>query len=90
MSSSVLILAFNEASNLPSCLASVSWCDDVIVLDSYSTDATVQIAEEHGARVVQRKFTTFADQRNWAHGNIRFRYPWVFHLGCGRAVHAGA
>lgn len=53
---SVLILTLNEEANLPRCLESVSWCDDIVVLDSYSNDRTVEIARAAGARVIQRRF----------------------------------
>ena len=64
---SVVVIAKNEAHNLPRCLASVSSvAEDIVVVDSGSTDATRSIAESHGARVFDRTFTTFADQKNWA------------------------
>ena len=53
---SVLILTKNEEHDLPGCLQSVSWCDDVHVYDSGSTDQTLAIAEQHGARVTQRTY----------------------------------
>lgn len=77
---SVLILTLNEEKNLPACLRSVAHCDDVVVLDSGSTDRTVEIAREAGARVFSHPFVNFADQRNHAHSAIEFRHPWVFHL----------
>lgn len=77
---SVLILTLNEEANLPGCLHSVAQCDDVVVLDSGSSDRTVEIARAAGARVYTRAFTNFADQRNYAHASIPFRHPWVFHL----------
>lgn len=77
---SVLILTLNEERKLPGCLASVRRCDDVVVLDSGSTDATVSIAQSHGARVFTRPFDDFAGQRNYAQREIAFRHPWVFHL----------
>jgi glycosyltransferase involved in cell wall biosynthesis len=77
---SVLILTLNEEKNLPDCLASVTWSDDIVVLDSFSTDRTVAIAAAAGARVVQRQFDEFASQRNYALDEITFRNPWVFHL----------
>ncbi len=80
MSISILILALNEKLNLPACMGSVSWSDDVVVLDSYSTDRTVEIAEKAGARVFRRSFDDFARQRNYALDNIDFKHPWVFHL----------
>lgn len=80
MSISILILTFNEEANLPRCLSSLAWCDDIVVLDSFSTDSTVEIAKRAGARVVQRAFTDFADQRNFALENISFLHRWIFHL----------
>jgi glycosyltransferase involved in cell wall biosynthesis len=77
---SVLILALNEERDLPGCLASVSGCEDVVVLDSGSTDATAAIARATGARVFERRFDNFAGQRNFAHREIPFRHRWVFHL----------
>jgi len=77
---SVLILTLNEERDLPACLASVRASDDVVVLDSGSTDRTVAIAREAGARVFSRPFDNFAGQRNHAQREIPFRHPWVFHL----------
>ncbi|MBS1834786.1 MAG: glycosyltransferase family 2 protein [Acidobacteria bacterium] len=65
---------------MAACLATVAWCDDVVVLDSFSTDDTAQIAAAHGARIVQREFDDFGSQRNFALENIDFRHDWVFHL----------
>jgi len=77
---SVLILTHNESPNIRRCLESLRGCDDVVVVDSFSTDDTVLIAESLGARVLTRAFDTFAGQRNWGveHGN--FRHAWVLHL----------
>ena len=77
---SVLILTLNEEKLLPACLASVRGCNDVVVLDSGSTDRTAAIAAAAGARVVVHPFESFAQQRNFAHRTITFRHPWVFHL----------
>lgn len=77
---SVLILTLNEERDLPACLASVPGCDDVVVLDSGSTDRTAEIARAAGARVFARAFDNFAGQRNHAHRAIAFRHAWVFHL----------
>ncbi|SIO59810.1 Glycosyl transferase family 2 [Singulisphaera sp. GP187] len=64
---SALILAKNEAENLPSCLASVAWADEVIVVvDRASQDQTQAIAEQAADRVVVRTFDDFASQRNAA------------------------
>lgn len=77
---SVVILTLNEEARLPACLASVSACDDVVVLDSGSTDGTLRIAQAAGARVLANPFRDFAQQRNHAMDAAGFRNPWVFHL----------
>lgn len=74
---SVLVLTRNEEQDLPGCLASVSWSDDVHVFDSFSTDATVSIAEGLGATVAQRVFDNYASHRNAALNQTRFRHPWL-------------
>jgi glycosyltransferase involved in cell wall biosynthesis len=77
---SVLILTLNEEAHLPACLASVAGADDIVILDSGSTDRTAEIARAAGARVFTHPFADFARQRNHAHAAIAFRHPWVFHL----------
>lgn len=77
---SVVILTLNEEKNLPGCLASVVGCDDIVVLDSGSTDRTAEIARAAGARVFTRRFDSFAGQRNHAQREIPFRHRWLFHL----------
>jgi glycosyltransferase involved in cell wall biosynthesis len=74
---SVLILTLNEEKNLPACLESVKWCDDIVILDSFSTDRTVEIAKMCGARVVQRHFDNEKNQRE-ASLRLQFNYPWVY------------
>lgn len=77
MSVSVLILTLNEEANLPACLESVAWSDDIVVFDSFSNDRTVEIAKVAGARVVQRRFDNYAAQRNAALNQVSYKYPWV-------------
>jgi glycosyltransferase involved in cell wall biosynthesis len=61
-----VVLTWNEEDYIADCLASLKWCDRIIVLDSLSTDRTVEIARRHGAEVRSRPFSDFADQRNAA------------------------
>lgn len=77
---SIVILTLNEEQNLPACLASTAGCDDVVVLDSGSTDRTAEIARAAGARVFVNRFESFAQQRNHAQEAISFHHEWVFHL----------
>ncbi|TCL74543.1 glycosyltransferase family 2 protein [Rhizobium sp. BK251] len=78
MSISVCILTLNEEENLPACLATLSWCDDIVVIDSYSTDRTVEIARAAGARVYQRAYDGEHTQRLYALKQINYKYPWVY------------
>jgi len=75
---SILILTFNEELNLPACLESVKWSDDIVVLDDGSTDRTVEIAEAFGARVVRHSAGGERAQREYSIRRIPFKYPWVF------------
>jgi glycosyltransferase involved in cell wall biosynthesis len=77
MQFSILILTKNEEVNLPMCLEAARGCDDIIVLDSGSTDRTVEIAEAHGARVFHRVWDTEPAQRGYSL-TLPFKYPWVF------------
>lgn len=89
MSISFLILTYNEEKNLPSCLEAIAWCDDIVVMDSFSTDGTVEIAKKFGASVYQRQFDNFAGQRNFALANFKFNYDWVFHLDADEIITDG-
>jgi glycosyltransferase involved in cell wall biosynthesis len=77
---SVLVLTKNEQKDLPGCLESVAWSDDVVVYDSFSTDGTAAVAERFGARFVQRTFDNWAAHQNWGLANLSFRHPWVFYI----------
>jgi glycosyltransferase involved in cell wall biosynthesis len=76
---SVLIPARNEAGNLAACIASVAFCDEIVVVDSRSTDNTRQIAESAGARVVDFAWNgRFPKKKNWALANVPWKHEWVF------------
>jgi len=78
---SILVPCRNEAQNLPRCLASVRWADEIFVVDSQSSDGSQRIAEELGAQVVQFQFNgTWPKKKNWALENLPFRNDWVFIL----------
>ena len=77
---SAVIIARNEADNLPRCLGAINFTDDILVVDDFSEDNTVDIAKQSGARVVSHAMKDFADQRNWAMENGKLKYVWVMHL----------
>lgn len=85
MELSVVIITRNEEHNLARCLASVKpVADDVVVVDSFSTDATEHIAKEHGARFIQHTFEGHIEQKNWAITQAKF--PWVLSLDADEAL----
>jgi glycosyltransferase involved in cell wall biosynthesis len=91
---SVLILTRNEERDLPGCLESVRWSDDVHIYDSFSTDGTEAIAKGFGAHWAQRNYDTAlgafggdeSEHRNWGLRTLKFRYPWVFILDADERV----
>lgn len=83
---SVLILTKNEEQDLPGCLKSVAWCNDVHVFDSYSDDRTVAIAEKAGANVTMRHFDGYASQRNAALNELNYIHEWILILDADERV----
>ncbi len=74
-----VVLTFNEAPNIARTLAKLRWASEILVVDSFSTDATLDIVKTFPqARIVQRKFDSFAGQCNFALGHVRT--PWVLSL----------
>lgn len=88
---SLIVPIRNEAGNLPRCLQSVRWADEIFVVDSQSTDGSLAIAQEHGAQVVQFHFNgTWPKKKNWALENLPFRNEWVFILDADEVLPPGA
>ena len=83
---SVIVLTHNEETNIGRCLDSVSWSDDILVVDSFSEDRTVEISKRHGARVIQRAFADFSSQRNFASEQGNLKHEWVLHLDADEIV----
>jgi len=63
---SATVIAFNEEADLAGCLESLGWCDEIVFVDSGSTDRTVEIAAKYGAKIFVRHFEGFSDQKNFA------------------------
>lgn len=72
---SVLILCKNEEDRIVRCIRSVSWADEVLVVDAFSEDNSVQLAEDSGATVLRHEFANFAEQYNW--GIERTAHEWI-------------
>jgi len=77
-----MVLTYNEAENIASCLESLAWADDIILVDSGSTDHTADVARRvrPDARVFVHPFADFGQQRNWALDNTSPRHPWILFL----------
>ncbi len=84
---SVLIPAKNEQVNLPACLENVARADEVFVVDSQSSDRTVEIAKSYGAKVVQFYFNgRWPKKKNWSLENLPFRNEWVLIVDCDERI----
>jgi glycosyltransferase involved in cell wall biosynthesis len=71
-----VILTKDEARNVVPCIETLSWCDEVVVFDAFSTDGTPRLAEQAGAQVIQHPFFNFAQQRNAALDAVKG--DWIF------------
>lgn len=83
---SVVIITLNEEAKIKDCLESVKWADEIIVVDSWSQDKTVEVATEYTPRVYQRKFTGFGDQKNYA--SSKAEGDWILSIDADERVTA--
>ena len=81
---SAVLITLNAASRLEACLASLAFADEILVVDSGSTDATVEIAQRHGARVLQQAWLGFGPQKQFAVKNAA--HDWVLCLDADERV----
>jgi glycosyltransferase involved in cell wall biosynthesis len=84
MNISATIITLNEERNLPRAIASLRCCDEILVVDSGSTDRTVEIAEKHGARVLDANWRGYAGQKNYACDQAA--YDWVLSIDADEAL----
>jgi len=84
---SVIVPVRNEAGNLPRCLESLREAGEVYVIDSQSSDATVEIASSYGAKVVQFQYHGgWPKKRQWAMDTLPFAYDWIFLVDADEAL----
>jgi glycosyltransferase involved in cell wall biosynthesis len=84
---SVLIPVRNEKTNIVTCIESVGWSNDIVVVDSGSTDGTIELAEKLGATVVQFKWNgRFPKKKNWALENVPWKNEWVLILDADERI----
>jgi glycosyltransferase involved in cell wall biosynthesis len=84
MKISATIITFNEAENVRAACESVAWADEILVVDSQSTDDTREIAAECGARVINRQWPGFAEQKQFA--TDQALHDWIFSLDADERV----
>jgi (heptosyl)LPS beta-1,4-glucosyltransferase len=81
---SVIVLTKNEEANLPDCLKSLDWAAQLIVVDSQSTDRTLELAKKYGAETYNRPWPGYTAQRNFALSKCR--QPWVLSVDADERV----
>ena len=78
---SVIILTHNEEALIEDCLKSLrNSFADVFILDSFSTDKTIEIARKYSDKIFEHEFVNYSIQRNWAQENLPIKTEWIFHL----------
>ena len=78
---SVIILTYNEEIHIGRLLENIAgFADEVFIVDSYSTDKTLEIAEKYGAKIIQHPFENQAQQFNWALDNLNIKNEWILRL----------
>ena len=78
---SVIILTYNEEFNIEKCLESVhGWADEIFIVDSYSTDKTLEIAKEYTDKIYQHAFETQARQIKWSQDSLPVSNEWILRL----------
>jgi glycosyltransferase involved in cell wall biosynthesis len=75
---SAFIVCKNEAASIERCLESISWCDEIVIVDSGSTDATLEICARHNGRIFHREWTGYVDQKS--HALSLCTRPWILNL----------
>ncbi|MEO1290870.1 MAG: glycosyltransferase family 2 protein, partial [Chloroflexota bacterium] len=81
-----IVLTYNESEHIEACLQTLTFADERIVFDSFSTDDTVQLAESTGTRVIQHHFENFSAQRNAALEAVRDSTEWVLFVDADERV----
>lgn len=84
---SVIILTYNEEKNIEKCLKSIfGWVSEIIIVDSYSTDKTIEIAKKYTDKIYQHSFENYGKQRNWAQEVLPIKHEWILHIDADERV----
>jgi glycosyltransferase involved in cell wall biosynthesis len=85
---SILLPTFNSAATVRETLESVKWADEILIVDSFSTDHTLEICREYGARIIQHEYLNSARQKNWAAPQCK--HEWVLQMDTDEILEAGS
>ena len=85
---SILLPTFNSSATVRDTLESVKWADEILVVDSFSTDNTLEICEEYGARIIQHEYVNSARQKNWAAPQCQ--HEWILQIDTDETLEPGA
>lgn len=83
---SIIILTKDEELNIRACLESVKWANEIFIVDSFSSDRTIEIARNFTDKIYQREFTGYAAQKNWALDNLPLSNDWILSLDADEQV----
>ena len=87
MKLSIIILTHNEEINIKKCLDSLTkLSSDIVILDSYSSDSTIDICKKNNCRIFKNKFINHAHQMNWGLKNIKFKNDWILRLDADERI----
>ena len=84
---SAIVLTYNEEKKIEECLRSLEgWVDEIFIVDSFSSDRTVEMSRRYTRHIYQHPFENYGIQRNWAQANLPIRNEWIFHLDADERV----
>jgi len=85
---SILLPTFNNGATVRETLESVKWADEILIVDSFSTDRTLEICREYGARIIQHEYLNSARQKNWAAPQCQ--NEWVLQMDTDETLEPGS
>ena len=82
-----IVLTYNEERNIKACLDSISnLVDQIFIIDSYSTDHTLEILKQYSVEIIQHPFSNYSQQRNWAIQNLPIKNDWLLNIDADHRI----